>query len=106
MCVAWLESVEKGPSDHYPTKGVSDGPTGAYPTVHPLGRGPRHLVLSCGRRLLSARPAGRTIRLPQATLGLGGPRLDALSATARGGIRALLLARGRSLFLTPLPRVV
>ena len=37
-----------------------------------------------------------SLRVPQEALGLGGPRSGALPATAGGGIRTLLIARGRT----------
>ena len=37
--------VKRGPSEIFPSKGASDGPPRAYPTVVSLGRGYDHLVL-------------------------------------------------------------
>src|SRR5215208_6718284 len=72
--------VKRGPSA-VPTKGASDGPIRAYPTIRRPGRGSHHLVLPGRRHLLPAQPTGRTLRLPQAALGLGDPYPYALSAT-------------------------
>ena len=48
--------VKRGPSESSPSKGASDGPIRAYPTVGSLGRGCDHFVLPSGRHLLPAQP--------------------------------------------------
>src|SRR5918995_2262471 len=99
MSIAWFVEIKRGPSV-VPTKGASDGPSRAYPTVGPPGRGYNHFVLPGGRCLPPAQPQSRTLRLPQATLGLGDPRPRALPTAPSPRVRALFLARGRPLFLS------
>src|SRR5215211_9122707 len=95
--------VKRGPSV-VPTKGSPDGPSRAYPTVGPPGRGRNRFVLSDRRRLLPAQPAGRALRLPQRALRLGDPRPGALPTAQGHRVRTLFPARGLPLLLSPFPR--
>src|SRR5215218_3819512 len=64
--------VERGPSESSPPKGASNGPTRAYSTVGPPGRGRNRFVLPSGRHLLPAQPQREKLRDPQRALRFGG----------------------------------
>src|SRR5215203_3579260 len=103
MSVAWFGEIKQRPSG-FPSKGATDGPPRAYPRVHPPGRGDHHLVLSHRRRLPNPQSERATVRSPQTAFGFGGRNPCALPAVAGHRVRTLFLARGRSLFLSPIPR--
>src|SRR5215208_8197878 len=102
MSVAWFGEIKRGPSVHFPTKGASDGPPRAYPRTRPPGRGAHHPVLRSRRRLHPPQSQRVALRIPQAAFGLRDPHTRPLPAVARDRVRTRFLARGRSLFLSPL----
>src|SRR5215208_6654937 len=97
-CVDW-ERGRKGAIVASPHQVAKDGPTQPYPTPRPHGRGPHRPLLPHRRRLRPSQSSRPMLRIPQATLGLGGHRACALPTAARRRERALVLARCREVLL-------
>src|SRR5215217_8675768 len=104
MSVARIDSIERGSSGPFPTKGAPDGPTPPYPTARSNRRGAYRAFLPPRRRLRRPQPQGAALRVPQKTLGLGGPYPCALPTASGRRERALLPAGRHALLLAPVPR--
>ena len=96
MCVAWLDELKRGPSVVVPTKGAPDDPS---PTP---GRSDHHLVLPDRRPLPNPQPARISTRPSRGSRTRRSSPWRS-SSNCGGGIRTLLLARGRPLLLPALP---
>src|SRR5215207_5476228 len=104
MCVAWIGHEIERAIINSPHQGAKDGPTQPYPTPRTHGRGPHGTLLPHRRRLRRPQPPRPLLRLPQASLGLGGHHLGTLSTAAGHRERALVLARCPEVLLASVPR--